>query len=96
MPYMEDALRDILRHRGWPRERIEGTTRLRRALPSLAKALGVVYIDGTDMVDDDLRTSGTIFSRFAFYADHSHFSPLGNRRVAEAIHHALREMAVVP
>jgi lysophospholipase L1-like esterase len=83
--YMEYNLRDIFHENGWKQKRIEKTHELRRALPVISTEYGYGYYDWTDIVDDFVEREKGIFSRFALYADHCHWSPLGNRLVAEKL-----------
>jgi hypothetical protein len=80
--YMEYNLRDIFLEDGWKEQRIIKTDRLRSTLPEKCKKYGYQYYDWTDIVDDFMEREKGIFSRFALYADHCHWSPLGNRLVA--------------
>ncbi len=95
VPYMEYSIDDILQREGWYREMVAETDRLRREMPSAARDNGFEFIDGTDVMNDYMRHSRTIMSRFALYVDNAHLSPLGNRLAAEKPYESLRKVALV-
>jgi len=94
VPYMEYSMDDILQRGGWYREMVAETDRLRREMPSAAKEQGFEFIDGTDVMNDYMRQSGTIMARFALYIDTAHLSPLGNRLAAEKLYESLQKLAL--
>ena len=83
--YMEYTLYDFFLERGWSRDRIDRTDALRAEIARSSEARGFGFIDWTDIVNEYLRTSRSVFAPFALYADHCHLSPLGNRLLAESL-----------
>lgn len=93
--YLEYAARDVLLTQGWPARVLEGTDELRATLPALARELGIECVDWEELVQRHRLESGTILATFALYADHAHFSPLGNRLAAERLYDSLRRLKVL-
>ena len=95
VPYMEYSINDILPSGGWYREMVAEMDRLRIEMPSAAKDEGFEFVDGTDIINDYMRQSGTIMARFALYVNNAHLSPLGNRLAAEKLYESLQKLALV-
>ena len=91
-PYMEYVLDDVLQKGDWYREMVNETDRLREGLPSIARELGLEYVDGTQIFQEYMIQSGSVFSRFALFVDDAHLSPLGNRLASERIDAALQKI----
>jgi hypothetical protein len=91
-PYMEYVLDDVLQKGDWYREMVNETDRLREGLPSIARELGLEYVDGAQIFQDYMIQSGSLFSRFALFVDDAHLSPLGNRLASERIDAALQNI----
>jgi len=91
-PYMEYVLDDVLQKGAWYREMVNETDRLRAGLPSIARGLGLEYVDGAQIFHDYMIQSGSVFSRFGLFIDDAHLSPLGNQLAAERIDAALRKI----
>lgn len=51
----------------------------------LARELNIDFLNWYDLVQDDQRKKGSLFSPFALYVDHCHFSSEGNLLLAKAI-----------
>lgn len=85
-PYMEYSLADVLLETGYSSKRISRLNEIYSDLKKYSKKYGLIYIDQKEMVDSYTKTTGTIFSRFALYADHAHMSPMANRMVADKIY----------
>jgi hypothetical protein len=83
--YMEYNLRDIFLDKGWKKERVENTTRLRNKMRVAAGNAGFAYYDWTDLVSNHMKQEESLFARFALYNDHCHLSPSGNRLMAEKL-----------
>jgi lysophospholipase L1-like esterase len=80
---------DVLQEAGWtPRENALADA-LRQGLPPVARRLGFAYLDFASRAALTSQAEGSLFHRFALYADQVHFSPLGNRLAAEQVHGAL-------
>lgn len=86
---LEHTAYDILQDAGWPREQQALTTHLREGLPATARRLGFAYLDLAEPIARSSQQAGTLFQRFAFYVDHVHLSPQGNRLAAAELHRAL-------
>ena len=88
--YMEYTLYDFFLERGWSRDRIDRTEALRPDIARSSEARGFGFLDWTDIVDEYLLESRSVFSPFALYADHCHLSPLGNHLLAESLAATIR------
>jgi lysophospholipase L1-like esterase len=95
VPYMEYSIDDILQRGEWSREMVAETDRLRREMPIAAKENGFEFIDGTNIMNDYMKQSGTIMSRFALYVNDAHLSPLGNQLFAEKLYQSLQKLALL-
>lgn len=93
--YMEYTLRDVLGDAGWPGRLITRTDDLRHGLAGIAAERRFKLIDWTTIVENYGKSSGSVFSRFALYADHAHLSPLGSALAAEQLRDALIELGLV-
>jgi hypothetical protein len=89
LSYLEYTGADVLRARGWERDRIEAADRLRAEFPAICAAVGFPFVDWTDVTEEIRKREGTIFSPWALYVDHAHLSARGNRLFAERIHGAV-------
>lgn len=85
-PYMEYSLSDVLLDTGYSSKRLVQLDMIYSDLIKYSEKYGLTYIDLKNMSDIYIKNTGTIFSRFALYADHAHLSPLANRMVAEKIY----------
>jgi hypothetical protein len=92
--YMEYTLQDVLGDAGWPGRLITRTDDLRRGLSAVAAQRRFRFIDWTSVVENHAKRTGTIFGRFALYADHAHLSPLGSALAAEQLRDALIELGL--
>lgn len=90
--HMEYCLRDILSANGWRKKKVESTDLLLCYSTKTCNELGLVYYDWTDIVRGFTEENKSIFSRFALYVDHCHFSSLGNKLVSERLFNALSKI----
>lgn len=91
--YLEHVAADLLTGYGWPRQHLEGTERLRVAMPSLCSSLGLGFVDYATHVRGRQQSEGTIFEPLSLYVDHCHLSPRGSELAAGLIHEALAREA---
>jgi hypothetical protein len=89
--HLEYTGEDVLLSRGWRRERIEATDRLRRELPAMAEQAGFAFVDWADLVAEIRAREKTIFAPWSLYVDHAHLAPRASRLLAERIHRAVPE-----
>jgi lysophospholipase L1-like esterase len=88
--YLEYNGRDVLLAQGWHPSDIAQTDQLRAAFPHETKALGFLYADWSDIVDEYRPSVRSVFSPFALYVDHCHLSRIGTSLMAKRIHALLR------
>jgi lysophospholipase L1-like esterase len=86
---LEYAAEDVLLSEGWPSERVESLTQLRRDLATMTSEAGFAFVDFGDIVADIRAREKTIFAPWPLYVDHSHLSPRGTRIFAEHIYAAI-------
>jgi hypothetical protein len=81
----------LLSSYGWPHERVESLTRLRRDMAAITSEARFAFVDWGGIVEGIRAREKTIFAPWALYVDHAHLSPRGNRILAEEIYAAMLE-----
>jgi lysophospholipase L1-like esterase len=95
--YLEYAVRDLVdaRLHGWSRPLLDHIDVLRDRLPALAGELGFQFVDMHRLIEETVQVQGTIFSPFALFVDHVHYSSQGHRIAAAAVRTALEELGLL-
>lgn len=93
VPYMEYVSRGLFRQYGFRSGLIESSHELWQELPGIVGRAGFGYVNGVALARATVRRSGSVFAPLAFYADHAHLSPGGNRTLAKRIHARLSRRA---
>jgi len=92
VPFIFYALSDIYlndmpkEHIYYPRQYLEETELIRDKLEIECRKKDFKFMDFTDVANKYLKDTGTIWSRFALYNDHTHLSSEGARLLAEEIY----------
>jgi lysophospholipase L1-like esterase len=92
--YLQLPMNDLFLAEGFDPEDLRRSRELYAVLPALARRNGLDYVDWLALVEDEVRTAGSIFAPFALYFDHGHLSRHGSRRVAHAIEGVLARHGV--